>query len=238
MKKENKTLRTYLLFYGTQSLSALGSGMTGYALVLWLYLRSGSALQTALLSACSYAPYVVMSIFAGALSDHWNKKRTMLACDLLAAASTVAAFALLKADMLQAWHLYLLNALNGLMNTVQQPAGEVASTLLIPEKYWQKMSGLALFFAVIEYDPHTGSRNRAVFFRRNPACDGGGSIYFCRSVLYTASICADTGRSAKKAAGRKPAAFCKRGAGMAWPKSTDPVSDSFSCQCQSGGVGL
>lgn len=145
MKKEKKTLRTYLLFYGTQSLSALGSGMTGYALVLWLYLRSGSALQTALLSACSYAPYVVMSIFAGALSDHWNKKRTMLVCDLLAAASTVAALALLKADMLQAWHLYLLNALNGLMNTVQQPAGEVASTLLIPKKYWQKMSGLRSF---------------------------------------------------------------------------------------------
>ncbi len=43
-----KQLRPYLLLWSTQSLSALGSGMTSYALVLWLYLRSGSALGTAL----------------------------------------------------------------------------------------------------------------------------------------------------------------------------------------------
>lgn len=139
---KNKELRPYLLLWSTQTLSALGSGMTSYALVLWIYLRSGSALQTALLSICSYAPYVVMSIFAGALSDRWDKKRTMLVCDLLAALSTVAVFILIKADFLSAWHLYLLNALNGLMNTVQQPASEVAATLLVPKEYYQKTSGL------------------------------------------------------------------------------------------------
>lgn len=137
-----KSLKSYLLFWGTQSLSTLGSGMTGYALVLWLYLKSGSALQTALLSVCSYAPYVLMSIFAGALSDRWNKKRILLICDLTAALCTVTVLALLKTDCLDVWHLYLLNILSGLMNTVQQPAGEVAATLLIPKKYYQKTSGL------------------------------------------------------------------------------------------------
>ena len=73
----NKNLKTYIMLWSTQSISALGSGMTSYALVLWLYINSGSALKTALLSVCSYAPYVAMSIFAGALSDKWNKKKTM-----------------------------------------------------------------------------------------------------------------------------------------------------------------
>ena len=143
MKKEQ--LKPYLMLWSTQALSALGSGMTSYALVLWLYLHSGSALETALLSVSSYAPYVIMSIFAGALSDRWNKKRTMLVCDLLAALSTVIVFLLIKADALSAWHLYVLNALNGLMNTVQQPASEVAATLLIPKDYYQKTSGLRSF---------------------------------------------------------------------------------------------
>lgn len=138
-------LKTYLILWGTQSLSALGSGMTSYALVLWLYLKNGSALETALLSVCSYAPYVLMSIFAGALSDKWNKKRTMLTCDCIAAVCTAAAFALIKADALCAWHLYLLNAVNGLMNTIQQPASEVAATLLIPEEEYQRTSGLRSF---------------------------------------------------------------------------------------------
>lgn len=145
MKKEYKKLKSYFMLWSTQSLSAFGSGMTSYALVLWLYLQSGSALKTALLSICSYAPYVIMSIFAGALSDRWNKKRTMLICDLIAALSTVAVLVLIKTDSLHIWHLYFLNALNGLMNTVQQPASEVAATLLIPKEFYEKTSGLRSF---------------------------------------------------------------------------------------------
>lgn len=64
-----KELRDFLLLWLTQSLSGLGSAMTSYALIVWSYQQEGSALSTALLSICSYAPYVVMSIFAGALSD-------------------------------------------------------------------------------------------------------------------------------------------------------------------------
>ena len=142
MKSKFSNLKPWLLLWSTQSLSALGSGMTSYALVLWLYQRSGSALRTALLSVCSYAPYVLTSAFAGALSDRWNKKRTMLACDLIAALCTATVFALVRMDALRAWHLYLLNALNGLMNSVQQPASEVAATLLIPTEHYQRTSGL------------------------------------------------------------------------------------------------
>ena len=140
-----KDLRSYIILWATQSLSALGSGMTSYALVMWLYLDSGSALKTAMLSVCSYAPYVLMSIFAGTLSDRWDKKKTMLICDLLAALSTVAVLVLIKTNSLHSWHLYLINAVGGLMNTVQQPAGEVAATLLTPKEYYQKTSGMRSF---------------------------------------------------------------------------------------------
>lgn len=140
-----KNLKTYILLWATQSFSALGSGMTSYALVLWLYLDSGSALKTALLSICSYAPYVIMSIFAGSLTDRLDKKRTMLVCDIIAAVGTVAVLALIKTDSLQPWHLYIINAVNGLMNTVQQPASEVAATMLIPKEYYQKTSGMRSF---------------------------------------------------------------------------------------------
>ena len=143
--RKYQQLRPWLMLWGTQSLSALGSAMTNFALVVWLYQKSGSALETALLSVCSYAPYVAMSIFAGALSDRWNKRRTMLVCDLLAALCTVTVLLLLRADALLPWHMYLLNAVNGLMNTVQRPAADVAATLLIPKEYYQKTCGLRSF---------------------------------------------------------------------------------------------
>ena len=142
---ELKSLKSFFILWLTQSLSTLGSAMTGFALVIVLYQSSGSALATAMLSVCSYAPYVLMSIFAGALSDRWNKKATMLVCDSLAAVSTLAVLILFKTGNLEPWHLYIINALGGLMNTVQQPASEVATTMLTPEKYYQKTSGMRSF---------------------------------------------------------------------------------------------
>lgn len=145
MKKLIKELRTFLILWSTQSLSQLGSAMTNFALTLWLYEKTGSALQTAALSICSYAPYVLMSIFAGALSDRWDKKKVMLCCDAFAACCSVAVLVLLKMDLLRPVHMYVLNAVNGLMNTVQQPAGDVAMTLITPKKHYQKVSGLKSF---------------------------------------------------------------------------------------------
>ena len=145
MKHIISELKTFLTLWATQSLSQLGSAMTGFALTLWLYQKTGSALQTALLSICSYASYVVLSIFAGALSDRWDKKKTMLACDTFAACCTLVILILLKTDLLRPAHLYMLNAVTGLMNTVQQPASEVAMTLITPKKHYQKTSGLTYF---------------------------------------------------------------------------------------------
>ena len=140
--KTNKNLRDFYILWSTQSLSQLGSAMTSFALTLWLYEKTGSALGTAALTICTYAPYVVMSIFAGAISDKYDKKKTLLACDALAALTTLLVFALYRADLLRVWHLYAVNAVSGLMNTVQQPASEVANTLVVPKAYYQKASGL------------------------------------------------------------------------------------------------
>lgn len=143
--KTIQEMKTFLLLWVTQSFSGLGSAMTSYALVIWSYSQKGSALMTALLMVSSYAPYVVFSIFAGALSDRWNKKITMLACDTIVAFTTVIMLVLLQSHKLQTGHLYVINAVNGLMNTVQQPASEVATTRVLPKNYYQKVGGLKYF---------------------------------------------------------------------------------------------
>ena len=124
-KKEN-VLRDFFVLWSTQSISQLGSSITAFALTLWLYEKTGSSLSTAVLTICSYAPYVLMSIFAGALTDRFDKKRTMLLCDTMAAVSTLVVFLLYR---------------TGLMNTVQQPASEVTMTLIVPKEQYQKVSG-------------------------------------------------------------------------------------------------
>lgn len=141
-KTELFELKDFLMLWSTQSISQLGSSITAFALTLWLYDKTGSSLSTAALTICSYMPYILMSIFAGALTDRFDKKKTMLGCDVFAVLCTIIVLLLFRTNRLAVWHLYVLNALSGLMNTVQQPASEVAMTLIIPEKYYQKTSGL------------------------------------------------------------------------------------------------
>ena len=135
-------MRGFLLLWGSQLISGLGSAMTGYALVIWSYTQKGSALVTAMLMVCTYAPYVLFSIFAGALSDRWDKKKILLTCDALAALCTLTVLILLKTEQLRIWHLYMVNAVSGLMNTIQQPASEVAVTAILPKRYYQNVGSL------------------------------------------------------------------------------------------------
>lgn len=144
-----KSFKTYIILWLTQTFSTFGSEMTACALNIWAYTITGSALSTAMLMVCSFAPYILLSILAGALSDRWNKKKTMLVCDSVAALCTMIILILLWQNQLHIWHLYILNVINGCMNTFQQPASEVATTRILPEEYYQKVGGLRYFSMAI-----------------------------------------------------------------------------------------
>lgn len=110
-KNDRFALRDFFILWSTQSLSQLGSSITGFALTLWLYEKTGSSLSAATLTICSYAPYVLMSIFAGALTDRFDKKKTMLGCDLFAAICTIFILVLFRTNHLMVWHLSCRNTL-------------------------------------------------------------------------------------------------------------------------------
>ncbi len=138
-------LKDFLILWSSQSVSELGTAMTNYALILWAYRQQGTAMSITLLSVCSYVPYILFGIAAGTLADRWDKKKVMLASDSIAALGTLTIFILYGTDSLQVWHLYLINFFLSFMNAFQNPAAYVAETLIIPEKYYAKTSGLQAF---------------------------------------------------------------------------------------------
>jgi MFS family permease len=55
------------------------------ALPVLVYRLSGSSFLTALVAGLEAAPYAIFGLFAGALSDRWNRKTVMVTADLLSA---------------------------------------------------------------------------------------------------------------------------------------------------------
>ena len=143
MKKLNslKELKSFLLLWSSQAVSALGTAMTEYALIVWVYRQEGTALSITLLTLCSFAPTILFRFVAGAIADHWDKKRIMLAADLFAACGTFSVYLLYAFSALRVWHLYLINVLLSFMNAFQEPAAFVATSLLVPKEQYTRVSG-------------------------------------------------------------------------------------------------
>ena len=59
--KSNSNFRKYILFWLSQSVSQLGSAMTGNALVLWAFTKTESAMSMSLMAFCNYVPYILVS---------------------------------------------------------------------------------------------------------------------------------------------------------------------------------
>lgn len=141
--RNNKRISKPLSFFWlSQTVSQLGSAMTGYALVLWVYGQTNSALSVSLLTLCSYAPYVLVSVFAGGFADRHRKKSIMLCADTVAFLCTLLIAALLLLNRLSVPWIYLVNAITGFVNAFQSPASAVANGKLVPQDKLTKMSGL------------------------------------------------------------------------------------------------
>ena len=146
MKKHSfKQLHSFLLLWGSQTVSQLGTAMTDYTVIIWVYSRKGTASSVTMLTVCTFLPTIFFRFLAGSVVDRRNKKRIMLIADLLAACGSLAVLVLHSTEVLQIWHLYIINFLLSLMNAFQEPASFVAVSMLVPEEHHARASGLQGF---------------------------------------------------------------------------------------------
>ena len=142
---EERTFKKYIILWLSQSVSGLGSSMTGFALVLWAYGQSHSAMSVSLMSFCNYVPYVLLSLFVGSFIDRHKKKTIMLVSDSIAAAGSLAVLAFLLTGCLEVWIIYVINAVVGITSAFQQPASAVATGRLVPKEKISNISGMNSF---------------------------------------------------------------------------------------------
>lgn len=144
MNKEVK-FSNFVLFWISQSISQLGSAMTSFALIIWAYKQTDSAMVVSLMSFCSYMPYILVSIFAGTFIDKHKKKNIMLAADFIAVLCSLFIFVNCMTDTLAVWNIYFVNLIIGMMNSFQSPAEQVALGIMVEEKHYKRASGMSSF---------------------------------------------------------------------------------------------
>ena len=135
-------MRAFTLVCTGQTFSLLGTGMTGFAFVIWAYLQTGQVTTLALAAFARFAPTVILSPLAGALVDRWNRKLTMMLSDLAAGVATIVLLLLYLPRALQVWHWYVAGAFQGAFDAFQWPAYSAAISTMIPKSQYGRASGM------------------------------------------------------------------------------------------------
>jgi MFS transporter, DHA3 family, macrolide efflux protein len=137
--------RTFLIIWGGQVVSVFGSGLTSFALGVWVFELTGRATQFALMGFFSSLPAILLSPLAGVLVDRWDRRWAMLLSDSGSALMTLLLAALLLMDRLQLPYLYIGLAVASLFAAFQWPAWWATTSLLVPKDQLGRASGFDQF---------------------------------------------------------------------------------------------
>jgi DHA3 family macrolide efflux protein-like MFS transporter len=135
-------MKVFALIWLGQLVSIVGSGLTSFALGVWVYQSTGLATPYTLILFFFALPNVLSSLLAGPLVDRWDRRKVMILSDTGAGISTLAIALLLLWGRLEIWHIYLSTVVNAACSAFQWPAYAASTSLLVPKERYGRANGM------------------------------------------------------------------------------------------------
>lgn len=124
--------RDFRLLTGGQVVSQLGNSLQSLALPLIVLSLTGSTMQAGTILGISTATYLIAGLAAGAFADRWDRKRTMIWCELGRATLTVTVPIALVCHIITMPQLYTVAILTGILTVLFQTANSSALPHIVP----------------------------------------------------------------------------------------------------------
>ena len=141
-KKPAGGMKTFVAIWLGQFVSTLGSGLTSFALGVWVYETTGSATLFAVNLVVWTLPHLAALPVAGVLTDRWDRRLVMILSDTGAGLSSLFAAVMLLTGDLEVWHVYVATFFNSGFSAFQWPAYSAATSLLVPKEHLGRAGGL------------------------------------------------------------------------------------------------
>jgi MFS family permease len=124
------------------TLSAIGSALTGFAVPLQVYDITRSSFAVGAIGVATVVPTITIGMFGGSLADSVDRRKLVLGTTCSQAAISAALAAQAFAAISSVWLLYALVALSSALAAVSQPARRTFVPSLLPPS--QLAAGIAL----------------------------------------------------------------------------------------------
>jgi MFS family permease len=135
-------MAAFAIVWAGQVASLIGTAMSQFALTVWAWKATGSAMTLSVIAFFGFAPMIVLMPLAGILVDRWDRKVTMAVSDAASGLATLAVLLLFATGRLQVWHLYVTSAFSASFQAFQWPAYSAAISTMIPRMHYARASGM------------------------------------------------------------------------------------------------
>ena len=128
-----------------QLVSILGTGMTRFALIVYVFQETTSVISTVLVSVFSLVPFIIASLFSGPIIDRYSRKWIMIFSDLSAGLCTLLLFVFFMQNNLSFAMVLLCQMIAGAAEAFQVPAYTASISTLITKKNYNKANSMRSF---------------------------------------------------------------------------------------------
>ena len=144
MEKDNNIIknRRFLIFWFASLIAAIGSGMTSFAIGIYIFQKTDSAFIKSMISLVAFLPTIISGPFAGTLADRFDRRKMMVLGDGLSSLGIMLIlFSLYFADS----NILLIGLgvfVSALFSSMIEPAAKATVSDMLNEEEYTKASGL------------------------------------------------------------------------------------------------
>jgi MFS transporter, DHA3 family, macrolide efflux protein len=135
-------MKPFVALLSGQTLSLLGTQLTGFGVSVWVFERTNSVSVWTVILFTGYVAALLSAPFAGTIVDHFHRRRVLLVSNLAGAAVIAALVTLYFTNTLAPWNFLITNAVSNCVLSVQEPALVVTATSLLPATQYVRGQGL------------------------------------------------------------------------------------------------
>ncbi|WP_010496637.1 MFS transporter [Paenibacillus elgii] len=151
MNIRDAEFRKFLIVWAGQLFSAIGSGLTAFALGVFVFQKTQSAMDYSLIILFNFLPSFLMLPFTGVLADRFDRKKMMILGDAGSIIGILFILFVMMSGNVELWHIYLGVALSSVSTAIQTPAYKAAVSDLVSEELYSQASGLIQLAGSAQY---------------------------------------------------------------------------------------
>ena len=131
----------YKLWLG-ELISNIGSGMTAFALSVYVYEKTGSVSYISLITLLSFMPSIILSPIGGLLADRYDRRLLMIIGDLFSGLGLIYILWNIQAGEKSIVPIFLGITFSSIFTSLLEPSYRATLTDILEEENYAKASGL------------------------------------------------------------------------------------------------